>query len=385
MDSAESQRRAFGDAHSKDRAAAIDGARWAPELLEHPASAWRRHMRQAPHYRSFGTLRYLLEVARAKFETEPTVAVEITAAVLDFVDEVSGPSHIHEVALRALARKEHANALRAKGDLRKSLRFAKKSIAIYESVSSLGLDAAKAKLVAAQVLYDMGEYDGAESLVIECGDTFEEFNESTYRILALLTEGVIHYGRKQFRVALSTFRKAVEQAEKEGNKDMLVRGLHNLAQAAHELGDIEAARDLYPRVIQYMVELNLITELPRVTWGYALTLVAEGKLSEAISELYKVRNLYQHLGMNLDAATAELEIVRISFQLGKDITAACSRLVESFVAAGASQNALEAFAYLREQSASGMLTLSKIERVRTFAAEVQKKPNLRFLRPSGDA
>lgn len=370
------------NAKSSAANALAEGSRHATSLLELPPSSWRRKMREVAAYRSYGTLRHILQVARDKFQTEPSVALQITSVTLEFVDRISdAPSHVHLQGIRGLARKEHANALRITGDLRQALKCARASVEIYSECGALEFDAAKSKLVSAQILDEMGDSDAAVALVNECIVKFEEYSESTYRIMARMTLGNIQFRRKQFKQALSIFRDVVEQAEREENIHMLARGLHNAAEAARELGDIQAAREIYPRVIKYMTTLGLTTDLPRVTWGYALTLVAEGKLGTAISEIYKVRNLYLHLGMNLDAATAELEIVRIKLQLGEDVVDYCSQLVETFARAGAAQNALEAFAYLREQAAAGQLTLAKIESVRIFAAELPKKPNLRFVRP----
>lgn len=341
-------------------------------------------MRSRAHFRSFGTLRYLLELARSKFETEPTVAVQITAAVLDFVDAVEGPSHVHEIGLRGLARKEHGNALRATGDLRGALAAAEEAERIYLLSPALVFDATKAKLVAAQVLHEIGESERAMKLARECGRTFADFGEVSYRIMARHTEGCVLFACRQFREALAIFGEIVADAEREGDRNLLVRGLHNAAECARELGDLAAARDLYPRVLRHMEELGLTTERPRVMWGYALTLAAEGKTAAAISELYKVNHLYLHLGMNLDAATAALDIVRIRLANDEDVQVLCGQLVDTFAKAGAAQNALEALAYLREQAKKGAVTLAKIASVRTYFGELARKPSLLFARPSED-
>jgi len=374
----------FRVVRSRDQMAAAEGAEWGPRLLEIPASSWRRSMHANRHYRSFGTLRWLLDQARARFTTEPTVALQLTAVVLEFVDVADGPSTVHEVGLRGLARKEHANALRSAGDLNAALQFAEAAAETYLESSALVFDATQAKLVMAQVLYEKGEYDRAMAIATECTRLFDDFGQSTYRIMSRLTEGCILFGSKQFKEALSVFTNVVAQAEAEGDRHMLVGGLHNAAEAAREIGDIQAARDLYPRVLKHMEELELTTDFPRVAWGYALTLVAEGRLEAAISELYKVSNLYLHFGMNLDAATARLEVVRVRFSTGEDVTEDCRQLVEAFAKAGAAQNALEALAYLREQAGAGQMSMGKLNRVRTYFTELHRKPNLLFARPRID-
>jgi hypothetical protein len=151
------------------------------------------------------------------------------------------------------------------------------------------------------------------------------------------------------------------------------------------MGDLKSARQLYPRALARFNELGLRTEAARARWGYALTLAAEGRTPHAVSELYKVRATFLFLAMNREAAMAGLDVVRIKFDAEDDVQQLCAELVTTFVAAGLTQNAIEALAYLREQAKAGDVTPQKIDRVRNYFGELALQPNLLFAQlPDGE-
>jgi len=373
------------DVSRLDQLAREEGARHGPLLLKQPPSGWRRTMRGDPCYRGYGTLEFLLEAARAKFETEPAVAREITAAVLDFVDGVEdAPSRVHWIGLQGLAWKEHANALRFAGDLRQALQAVERSIEIYGQNAGLHFEQTRARLASVNIHREIGNLGQALSIARECGSIFLDYGQRPFVTMARLCEGAVLFSLKQFAEALRIYTAVVEEAEIEGDKLTLARGLTNVAECARELGDLAAARDLYPRALVHFEELNLPTEAARVRWGYALSLAALGRIPSAVSELYKVRAVYLSLGANADATVSMLDIVRIRFDADEDVQELCADLVATCSAAGLTQNAIEALAYLREQSKRRMLTSTKINRVRTYIGELTRTPALLFARPDDD-
>lgn len=361
-----------------------EGAEYAPRLLECPARTWRRMMRSDPHYRSYGTLKFLIDAAVARFHTEPTMMHEILAAVLDFVDETSAPSHIHHVALRALAWKEYSNACEAVGDLRTALSAAEHSVTIYAQEPSLQFFQAQARLAVCKVLRELGETDQAMKIVRECAEVFEEFGDITYKNMARIFEATILFGAKRFHEALAIFMAASEEAEAAGDRLTLAKCLQCAAQCARSLGDLESALDLFPRAMKLYEELNILTDANTARWGYALSLAQGGTVPfrNSISELFKVRAIFLGLGMNSRAACAALDIVRLRFDHGEDVRELCAEIIQVLTTAGLTQNAIEALAYLREQAKQRNLSPTKISRVRTFFDQLEKRPALLFARPN---
>jgi tetratricopeptide (TPR) repeat protein len=364
-----------------DAAGRVEGLTYGPRLLAQAPSAWRRLMRADAHYRSFGTLRFLLEEARERFESAPSFAREITSVVIDFVDGVRAPSEVHKVGLRGLAWKEHAIALEYAGDPRDALRAAERAVKIYGERPSLQVDETRARLVMSNILRDLGDLQQSLDIARDCALVFADFAEKSYQTMARMSEGCALFSLKRFREALAVFAANLEEAERAGDKLTLARALQNMAACARQLGDLKAARTFYPRALAYFNELGLRTEAERVRWGYALCLAVEGRVAHAASELYKVRATFLLLGMNTDAATAALDIVRVKWDAAQDVRELCSELVTTFAAAGMTQHAIEALAYLREQAKAGDIDATKIESVREYFGELAHHPSLRFSGP----
>ena len=372
---------ALSDVARLEAIATAEGSTYGPLLLQQPPGDWRGMMRSDPHYRSYGTLQFLLENARARFETEPTIAKQITAAVLDFVDEAKGPSHIHGIGLRGLAQKEHANACEKTGDLRAALAAAECSVAIYGESPGLLFQQTRAQLVTCKILRDMGDTNRAMDLARRCAIIFTDFDDATFTNMARMFEAGVLYSVKRFTEALVIFTQVSEHAERTGDRLTVARCLQCAADCARELGDLDGARDLYPRALAHFEALNIPSDANRTRWALALTLATSGKVSYAISELFKVRAVFLSLGMNSLAASAVLDIVRIKFDAGEDVRGLCAEIVPLLTQAGLTQNAVEALAYVREQAKRGQLTTSKIRRVRTYFDELANKPLLLFARP----
>jgi tetratricopeptide (TPR) repeat protein len=342
-------------------------------------------MRMEPSFRSYGTLCWLLEHARSKFDDAPRRAHEITSVVRSFADDVpDAPTHVHAVALRGLSRKEHANTLYLVGDLLSALKEAKAAVSLFEEVPGLLFDRARADLVVSKIVRDLGEYQEAMSIAARAADTFRDCGSAMWTNIARLFIGTVLFSTKRFTEGFSLFTEVAEEAEREGDRQTVARCLANAAECARELGRLDAARDLYPRALRLFEELHIQDDANTVRWGYALSLAAEGRTASAASELYKVRAVFLAAGMNLHAASAALDIVRLKFETGQNVQHECTELVPVFVKAGMMQHAIEALAYLREQANADRLTLETISRVRTYFDELRTRPSLVFARAIRD-
>jgi tetratricopeptide (TPR) repeat protein len=298
------------------------------------------------------------------------------------VDDAEAPSRIHAIHLRALARKEHANACEKTGDLRTALRHAEESVALFgKETGALLFEATRAKLVVCKVLRELGELERAMRLARECASTFTDFGDVTFTNMARMFEAGVLFTSRRFREALAIFQEVMAQAELDGDRVTVARCLQCAADCAREIGDLNAARNLYPRALAHFESLNIPSDANCTRWALALTLASSGKVPHAVSELYKVRAVFLTLGMNSHAASAGMDIARIKFEAGEDVRDLCAELVPLLTQAGLTQNAIEALAYIREQAQQGALTTKKIVRVRTYFDQLATKPLLLFARP----
>lgn len=365
-------------------AAQAQGRKSGALLLALPVGAWRSAMTDDPALRTWGTLRFLVDHVHNELYQGPLEVLERIAVIVEYVDAVDVPEPGRRVVLQGLAWKEYAKALRLSGKMKPALEAAERSQAFFNSAPGFVVEAAKSRLVEAQVWHELGESDRAIAMAKECAQVFRDFADSRSYVFAKMTEASVLFGRKQFRQAGEIFRETAADAEQRGDKHTLASCLHNTAECARELGDVPAARELYSRAVALFDELGTAMEKPHVRWAYGLSLADEGRVQEGIWQVLKARTELLALGVNGDAAVAMLDAVRLKHSLGEDVTHLCAELVPTFAEAGMTQNALEAFAYLREQARRGRISGKKIVSVQTFVRTLGRTPLQLFLRPPDD-
>jgi len=357
------------------------GRQYGPLLVGMATGRWRSEMSQDENLRRYGTLRFILDAVRNELFQYPIQARERAAVVIDYVEEVDTPSHHYYHFLGGLAWKEYANALRYAGEFPMALEAARRSRMIFGSVGSLACDAAKAHLVEALVHREFGDLDAVLAIANECARVFRDYEDAEAYMHARMTQALVLSDTRRFTEAMEILAETGRDAEKRGDKHTLAICLHNSADCARALGERKTARELDALALAHFEHLGTTVEKPMIRWNEAKALVDEGRVSTAILELYVTRSEFLALGMNGSAADCGLDIVRLRFDRGEDVTAECSELVETLTKAGMIQPAIEALAYLREQARHRTVSTEKIEAVQLFVREAAHGQARMFLPP----
>jgi tetratricopeptide (TPR) repeat protein len=357
------------------------GRQYGPALLAMATGEWRSEMKLDENLRRYGTLRFLLGVIRNDLFQYPIQARERAAVVIEYTEEVDVPSPHYYYFLGGLAWKEYANALRYAGEFPLALAAAKRSREIFGMVGSLACDAAKAHLVEALVHREFGDLDTALSIATKCAQVFLDHADSEAYMHARMTEALVLSDTKRFDEAMEILTDTGRDAEKRGDKRTLAICLHNSAECARALRDLQAARTLDALALTHFEELGTTVEKPRIRWMEARALADEGQLSAAILQLRITRSEFLSLGMNGSAAACGLDIVRLRHDRDEDVTSECTELIETLTGAGMIQPAIEALAYLREQARRGTVSTEKIVAVQTFVHEAGKGQARMFVPP----
>ncbi len=105
-------------------------------------------------------------------------------------------------------------------------------------------------------------------------------------------------------------------------------------------------------------QLSLHAEIPRVRKGIADIMLVQGRVHEAISELYKARAEFLAMSLPVMAALVTLDIVELLLDVGRtsEIALLCDDAMPRSIA--------NAFAALRELA--GRATGQDVQRVRDF-------------------
>jgi hypothetical protein len=199
---------------------------------------------------------------------------------------------------------------------------------------------------------------------------------------ARMTQALVLSDTKRFKDAMGVLAETGRDAESRGDTRTLAICLHNSAECARALGDLKTARRLDRLALAHFDRLGATIEKPRIRWNEANALAAEGSVGRAIFELYATRAEFLSLGMNGSAADCGMDIVRLRFDRGEDITSECSELIETLTRAGMIQPAIEALAYLREQAGRGKASADQIVAVQKFVREASTGHPRKFLPPA---
>lgn len=356
------------------------GKQYGPLLIGLAAGRWRSEMNRDENLRRYGTLRFLLDAIRNELFQYPIRAREHAAVVIEYTEEIDAPSPHYYNLLGGLAWKEYANALRYTGEFPLALDAAKRSRAIYGN-GSLACEAAKAHLVEALVQRELGDLDAVLTIANECARIFRDHEDSEAYMHARMTQALVFSDTKRFNEAMEVLAETGKDAEKRGDRHTLAICLHNSADCARALGERKTARELDALALTHFEHLGTTVEKPMIRWNEAKALADEGRVSTAILELYVTRSELLALGMNGSAADCGLDVVRLRFERGEDVTAECTELIETLTRAGMIQPAIEALAYLREQARSGSVSAEKIVLVREFVSDVVQGPTRMFVPP----
>ncbi|HUP61367.1 MAG TPA: hypothetical protein VNA69_13200 [Thermoanaerobaculia bacterium] len=359
------------------------GEEFGPVLIGLPTGTWRSEMDRDSDLRRYGTLRYVLRVIREDLFQHPARARERAAVIVDYAARVEVFVEQHRVGLAGLAWKEYANALRCTGEFDKAIDAARRSCDILSAFGSFACDAAKAKLTEALVHRERGNLEAVLFIARMCAKVFRDYSDSEAYVQARMTEALALSDAKRHKEAMRIFAETAVDAEERDDRHALAICLHNAADCARALGDRTAARELDARALSHSEYLGAI-ERPHIRWTYAMTLAEDNRVNAAISELYLARGECLALGMNALAACYGLDIVRLKFDRGDDVTASCSELVDEFARRGMMQSAIEALAYLREEAIRHTITPQKIQYIREFVSETAKAPLRLFAPPVDD-
>jgi len=360
------------------------GREHAQRLLAMRVGEWRPAMEEEEDLRRYGTLRRILEVIREDLFTNPERARERASIVIAFAPRAYVPNPQYGIGIVGLAWKEYANALRYAGENKDAIEAARKAYAMFDRHGSFACEAAKARLVEALVLREMGERDKVLTIARACARVFRDYADAGALVQARMTEALVLSDTKQYREAMAILGETAADAERRGDHHTVAICLHNSAECARARGDRAAAADLDARALKRFEELGTTVEKPRVRWTHALSLADEGRRSEALLELYTTAAEFAALGMNGDAACCRLDVVRLRFERGEDVTTTCVDLVDECTRRGMTQDALEALAYLREEAHRHTISVPKIRRVREYVLEASRGPARLFLPPPDD-
>src|SRR5258708_17849537 len=151
------------------------------------------------------------------------------------------------------------------------------------------------------------------------------------------------------------------------------------------LGHLAAARNAIGPALTAFTKLGMRGEVVRVRWNLAHLITFHKDRERGLPLLREARSDFANLGMTGSAASVGLDLVKALFgdvAAAEEATQLARVVFREFEGSGATKNALEALAYLRDALQRREATAELIDEVQTFVERAPRHPGAVFTPPS---
>jgi len=359
-----------------------EAGRVLPQLLNLPTPMLASELARRPELRTVGMIQRLTAVAEEALDRFPLRACELAAIAVESAARMEVPPARVSVALRIQAQAwiTHARALRGVGRIGEAAEAIAMARELFQQTPANEWSLAKADLLEAQLLHDLGRREEALPLVRRASSLFAFHYDHDHYLQGRMIETWMLWSAGDGAAATEVWRATVEEAEQYGNPALVAHLERKMGVFELRHGSDEEAARLLASALATFVGEGLTGEAIRARWNLAEAAAALGRINEAISELHKVRAELVAMGRLGEAALASMAGLELLLAAGRldEATSLVDILAFLFRDAGMATNALEAFSYLRARAGQGRLTQDDVTHVRRFFEDLPQQPYMWF-------
>jgi tetratricopeptide (TPR) repeat protein len=283
---------------------------------------------------------------------------------------------VEDSRLEGDAWKEYASALLKMGRFADAKQACEQADLFYSLVEDRDYERTVLWLIEGQILHFLGKTDeGLVRIEQSANLLLAFFGRRKKYVEARIIYATILLRVERWRDALEVLESSRDIAREEGDLETLAHILNNVAYCYTNLGDQRKAYECFSAARDIFTELQLWVEVQRPQVGLTIVLKEEGRYAEALSELYKTRDVFlKKLRMPLDAARVAVRIVEVSLLANKTSTAIeslCAETITTFQNAGLHREAMKALAYLYESARLHRVQMADVLNVQDFLERLE--------------
>jgi tetratricopeptide (TPR) repeat protein len=338
------------------------------QVLQQPQDEWADRFSQQPI--SEPLLRQLVLTAHRALDDKPRRAIAIHAlaarlsrSLPNFVD----PNV--RIALIGRTFLDRAFALRHLGRFPEAFRMLDRAEEFFRSTPYCIHELAQAWYERAAVHFRTGEDDPAAVLAKQARSVYTLTTDRRRAAKARMLEACILVDARKFRPARDAFRESLAAFKAFGDQESLGSAYLNLGNTEMHLGRLTSARNSMLHALRIFTKLELRGEIIRVRWNLAHLDTFHGDADKGFALLRQARADFANLRMPAEAARVGLDIVKALFgndAAAREAATLARTIVTEFENSGATRNAVEALAYLRDALARGKATPQLVDDVGRF-------------------
>jgi tetratricopeptide (TPR) repeat protein len=231
--------------------------------------------------------------------------------------------------------------------------------------------------------YYQQRLDEAAAMAAHAEQGFSHLGDIDRRMDALYLRAGIKFEAGSLSEAATLFRQVIDHGELLKNSRWLALGLSALGKCEVQRGNLKEASMYLHKALALFRQIGPEYERLTAEWALAQVLLKVGKLAEASRRLRDIAAEFERRGLVTDAALVGLDVADALLGLGQAqrIVDLATRLFRVFTNAGMLTGALTAIAYIKEGAASGTLTSSDVQTVRSFLRRAERQPEMLFVPP----
>jgi tetratricopeptide (TPR) repeat protein len=349
---------------------------YVDELLATPSAWWRTKLLRDGE-QSIGIVRQLLDRARQRQTTAPLEAEEITRLAVEVGDNLSIFEYPSDLvfATRGHAHRDHAYVLYLLGRLPEALQNTDSAEELFRQTAMPDYDLARVGLMRAFVYSAIDRLPEAITLAKKSSKAFWEFGDMQRFANAQITAAGMLFRTGAHRDALEMWHSVLEVPALDDVARLMVT--NNLGMCYREMGEFDLAiRYLATTIAEYEL-LNMTVLRTRSRGSLATTLVAAGRVPDALPLFEQTWKEFEELGMQSDAALVALELAEGLLIVGRPerVPQICRTILDRFTSAGMTSRAITALAFLREAVALGNAKPTLVRHVYDFLRDLPEKPS----------
>lgn len=338
-------------------------------LRETPIDEWPS-LAEVPELRNNAALEQMSEQVRRRLHRKPTEALAIanlSASIAESLPPVQYPPVIL-AQLRANAWKDRASALRYLARYDEALEAASRGEEAVGEFGSLQYDRAVVRLVKGTVYFQTGRLDDAASVLAECRQVFDDYNDEQRLMQAGIMQACVLYEKTHYAEARQLFSEMIQAALALGDLESQARIHNNLGYCETHLGNFAQANIHFSEAIAKFTDLGFTAEVPRTKRGAGLVLVARGQITSGLAHLHAARRDFIAVGMIEEAGLCALRIAAALVDRGddKEALALTQEVIDEFTAAGLDERATAALIRLRDAIDVDDATAETVRTVHAF-------------------
>lgn len=356
-----------------------------PEVLDTTLTGspdtWKAKLARLGNIHTYAMVRALVARSEATFATNTAGAMTTAAIAVEIADALRVDAYPFDLVINARAHAwfEYAFLLSYRGRFPEALPAIDQSEALFRQMPLMEFELARVKLVRASIFRSIDRIAEAISLTNEAAATFEFYGDEERLTKARSTQATMLIQLGRVAEALPLCQSIEQNAALQATAEYGFL-LHNIGICYRGIARYDEAEAYLSHAIVELQKHNISAEKIRTEWSRAATLLAQGRLQDALPIFRQAWADFANAGLDTDAALVALDLAEalLANNQPEEVPAICRKLLDHFNRNSMMSRAVTALAFLREALAMGKATPAHVRHVADFIRQLPKQPALTY-------